>query len=67
MKDGLNTDVTVHRGIALTSFYHCSDLYHIDPYPANTRGKEIGDGRLQLTGAWRTSQTGQQDRRTAVL
>ena len=31
MKDSSSTDVVVHRGIALTSFYQCGELYRLDP------------------------------------
>ncbi|MGU3500685.1 carotenoid oxygenase family protein [Mycobacterium sp. C31M] len=39
MKDASSTDVTVHRGTALTSFYQCGDLYRIDPRTGDTLGK----------------------------
>lgn len=31
LKDSSSTDVVVHRGRALTSFYQCGDLYQLDP------------------------------------
>ena len=31
MKDASSTDVVVHAGVALTSFYQCGDLYAHDP------------------------------------
>jgi carotenoid cleavage dioxygenase-like enzyme len=40
MKDASSTDVIVHRGAALTSFYQCGDLYRLDPYSGDTLGKE---------------------------
>ncbi|MBW8711814.1 MAG: carotenoid oxygenase family protein, partial [Mycobacterium sp.] len=40
MKDASSTDVIVHRGTALTSFYQCGDLYRLDPYSGDTLGKE---------------------------
>lgn len=46
MKDASSTDVIVHRGIALTSFYQCGDLYRLDPYSGNTLGKESWNGRF---------------------
>ena len=68
MKDASSTDVIVHRGIALTSFYQCGDLYRVDPYSGNTLGKETWNGRLPVRlGRVSTFQGGQQDRRTAVL
>ncbi|WP_343602429.1 carotenoid oxygenase family protein [Mycobacterium sp.] len=44
LKDASSTDVVVHRGIALTSFYQCGDLYRLDPYSAETLGKESWHG-----------------------
>jgi len=46
MKDASSTDVIVHRGVALTSFYLCGDLYRVDPYTAETLGKETFGGRI---------------------
>ena len=31
MKDASSTDVVVHNGVALTSFYQCGDLYRLEP------------------------------------
>ena len=44
MKDASSTDVIVHRGTALTSFYQCGDLYRVDPLTAETLGKEDFNG-----------------------
>ena len=44
MKDASSTDVIVHRGRALTSFYQCGDLYRVDPYSGETLGKADWDG-----------------------
>lgn len=44
LKDASSTDVVVHRGTALTSFYQCGDLYRVDPYSAETLGKETWNG-----------------------
>jgi carotenoid cleavage dioxygenase-like enzyme len=44
MKDASSTDVVVHRGTALTSFYQCGDLYRVDPFSAETLGKETFNG-----------------------
>ncbi|MBF6212596.1 carotenoid oxygenase family protein [Nocardia puris] len=44
MKDASSTDVVVHRGIALTSFYQCGDLYRVNPYTADTLGKSTWGG-----------------------
>ncbi len=46
MKDASSTDVVVHRGRALTSFWQCGDLYRLDPYTARTLGKEDWNGRF---------------------
>jgi carotenoid cleavage dioxygenase len=44
MKDASSTDVIVHRGTALTSFYQCGDLYRVDPYSGATQGKASWGG-----------------------
>ncbi len=46
LKDASSTDVVVHRGTALTSFYQCGDLYRVDPYSGETLGKETWNGRF---------------------
>ena len=38
MKDASSTDVIIHRGEALTTFYQCGDAYRLDPYTLETRG-----------------------------
>ena len=43
MKDASSTDVIVHRGTALTSFYQCGDLYRVDPYS----GRHARQGGLE--------------------
>jgi len=48
MKDSSSTDVVVHRGIALTSFYQCGDLYRLDPMSGNTLGKEDFNGSFPI-------------------
>jgi carotenoid cleavage dioxygenase len=40
MKDASSTDVVVHRGRALTSFYQCGDVYAHDPRTLEPLGKE---------------------------
>jgi carotenoid cleavage dioxygenase-like enzyme len=50
MKDASSTDVTVHRGVALTSFYQCGDLYRLDPLTAETLGKESWNGHFPEWG-----------------
>ncbi|WP_062433809.1 carotenoid oxygenase family protein [Herbidospora daliensis] len=39
LKDASSTDVVVHAGVALTSFYQCGDLYRLDPLTLETLGK----------------------------
>jgi carotenoid cleavage dioxygenase-like enzyme len=46
MKDASSTDVIVHRGTALTSFYQCGDLYRVDPFTAETLGKQTWHGQF---------------------
>ncbi len=46
MKDASSTDVVVHRGEALTSFYFCGDLYRIDLSTGDTLGKETWGGAV---------------------
>jgi carotenoid cleavage dioxygenase len=40
MKDASSTDVVVHAGRALTSFYQCGDLYGLDPETLEQLGPE---------------------------
>lgn len=65
MKDASSTDVIVHRGIALTSFYQCGDLYRIDPYSADTLGKESWNGGFPVE--WGVSAHPKVDNRTGEL
>jgi carotenoid cleavage dioxygenase len=44
MKDASSTDVTVHRGVALSSHYQCGELYRLDPLTGNTIGKSTWGG-----------------------
>ncbi len=53
MKDASSTDVVVHRGVALTSFYQCGDLYRVDPSSAEMLGKETWNG--DFPAAWGVS------------
>jgi carotenoid cleavage dioxygenase-like enzyme len=39
MKDASSTDVIVHNGIALTSFWQCGDVYQMDPTTLAEMGK----------------------------
>ncbi|GAA0233342.1 carotenoid oxygenase family protein [Cryptosporangium japonicum] len=65
MKDASSTDVIVHRGTALTSFYQCGDLYRVDPYSGQTRGKEDWGGRFPYQ--WGVSAHPKVDDRTGEL
>jgi len=38
MKDASSTDVIVHNGLALTTFYQCGDGYLLDPMTLDPRG-----------------------------
>ncbi len=44
MKDNASTDVIVHRGTALASFYQCGELYRLDPFTLETLGVTRWDG-----------------------
>ncbi|MGN6609712.1 MAG: carotenoid oxygenase family protein [Jatrophihabitans sp.] len=46
MKDASSTDIVVHNGVALSSFYQCGDLYRLDPRTADTLGKAGWNGRF---------------------
>jgi len=46
MKDASSTDVVVHAGRALTSFYQCGDLYGFDPYTLEALGPQTWNGRF---------------------
>jgi carotenoid cleavage dioxygenase len=65
MKDASSTDVVVHRGTALTSFYQCGDLYRVDPYSAETLGKETFNGGFP--GDWGVSAHPKVDDRTGEM
>ena len=52
MKDASSTDVVVHSGTALTSFYQCGDLYRLDPVRSATRwARKASTARSRSTGA----------------
>ena len=65
MKDASSTDVIVHRGTALTSFYQCGDLYRVDPRTAETLGKESWQGDFPFE--WGVSAHPKVDDRTGEL
>ena len=50
MKDASSTDVVVHRGLALTSFYQCGDLYRLNPVTLDDLGRESWNGAFPEAG-----------------
>jgi carotenoid cleavage dioxygenase-like enzyme len=46
MKDASSTDVVVHAGRALTSFYQCGELYGFDPCTLEALGPQTWNGRF---------------------
>lgn len=50
MKDASSTDVVVHAGHALTTFYQCGDLYRLDPLTLETLGTTDWNGRFPADG-----------------
>jgi carotenoid cleavage dioxygenase len=50
LKDAASTDVVVHGGFALPSFYQCGELYRLDPRTLDARGKSTWDGRFPTEG-----------------
>lgn len=50
MKDASSTDVVVHRGQALTSFWLCGDLYAFDPVTLEAQGKADFGGHYPKDG-----------------
>jgi carotenoid cleavage dioxygenase len=50
MKDASSTDVVVHNGVALSSFYQCGDLYQLDPVTLEDKGRATWDGAFPAAG-----------------
>ena len=50
MKDNASTDVVVHRGEALASFYQCGDLYRLDPVTLEDLGRASWGGQFPVEG-----------------
>ena len=46
LKDASSTDVVVHNGLVLSSFYECGDLYQLDPFTLDDRGKATWKGQF---------------------
>jgi carotenoid cleavage dioxygenase-like enzyme len=65
MKDASSTDVIVHRGQALSTFYQCGDMYRIDPMSAETMGKETWNGAFPFE--WGVSAHPKVDDRTGEM
>lgn len=65
MKDASSTDVIVHRGVALSTFYQCGDMYRIDPFTAETMGKESWNGHFPFD--WGVSAHPKVDPRTGEM
>jgi carotenoid cleavage dioxygenase len=65
MKDASSTDIVVHQGVALTSFYQCGDLYRLDPRTVETLGKATWGGRFPFD--WGVSAHPKPDDRTGEL
>ena len=49
-KDASSTDIVVHRGRALSSFYLCGDLYRLDPVTLEPDGVETWGGAFPADG-----------------
>ncbi len=65
LKDASSTDVVVHAGSALTSFYQCGELYQQDPVTLVPRGKAPWVD--QLTPGWGVSAHTKIDEATGEL
>ncbi|NNF69049.1 MAG: apocarotenoid-15,15'-oxygenase, partial [Acidimicrobiia bacterium] len=50
MKDNASTDVVVHRGQALASFYQCGNLYSMDPRTLEEQGCVTWQGDFPAEG-----------------
>lgn len=50
MKDASSTDVVVHNGRALTSFYQCGELYQLDPFTLNDEGRATWNDAFPSAG-----------------
>ena len=50
MKDASSTDIVVHNGRALSSFWQCGELYRMDPRTLEDLGTEDWDGKFPIEG-----------------
>jgi carotenoid cleavage dioxygenase len=46
MKDASSTDIVVHNGVALSTFYQCGDAYQLDPRTLEDRGRATWNGKF---------------------
>ena len=46
MKDSSSTDIVVHNGVALSTFYQCGDAYQLDPRTLEDRGAATWNGKF---------------------
>ena len=67
MKDASSTDVVVHRGRALTSFYQCGDMYRIDPFTGIPWAEDSGRLPVRLGGLGASERRRSAYRRVAVF
>jgi carotenoid cleavage dioxygenase-like enzyme len=65
LKDASSTDVVLHNGVALTSFYQCGDLYRLNPTTLETLDKATWHGAFP--GAIGVSAHPKHDERTGEL
>ena len=65
MKDASSTDVVVHAGLALTSFYQCGDIYQLDPLTLEQRGR--AGWAAQPADGWGVSAHARVDEHTGDL
>ncbi len=57
LKDASSTDVCVHRGRALSSFYQCGELYASDPVTLEQHGAQRWQGAFPVQGVSAHAQT----------
>jgi len=46
MKDSSSTDIVVHNGVALSTFYQCGEAYQLDPRTLEDRGPATWNGKF---------------------
>ena len=50
LKDASSTDVVVHNGLVQSTHYECGEIYLMDPYTLDPRGKAEWGGRFPAAG-----------------